>query len=125
MESKVSFGIGALAFGAIQVAWSLGHAYAGWRGAWVMKAELGMAVCFAVFLILGAIVVAHRHRATELPRRAGSLWLGAMASLVVALMIVGPGNLWPLVIVLDGAMIGGGVALGAVIGAVVGGRHAA
>jgi hypothetical protein len=125
MRSGVAMAIGAVTFAMLQIIWSLGHTFGGWRGAWIMKAGTGFAVCFAVFLVIGAVVVAYRHRAGDLLRRAGSVALGAIVAMVVALLIVGPGNLWPLVIVLDGIVIGGGALLGGVIGTALGGRHAA
>ena len=125
MRGGVTFTIGAVVFAVVQVIWSLGHTYSGWRGAWVMKSALGIAFCFAVFVIAGALVIAYRRKPAELPKRAGHLWLGAMAALVVALLIIGPGNIWPLVVALDGAIIGGGVVIGAVIGAALGGKHEA
>ena len=125
MRNGVAIAIGAVTFAMLQIIWSLGHTYGGWRGAWIMKAGTGFAVCFAVFLIVGAAVVAYRHRAGDLPRRVGSVTLGAIGAMVVALLIIGPGNLWPLVILLDGIVIGGGALLGGVIGTALGGRHAA
>jgi hypothetical protein len=125
MRSRIAMAIGAATFGVLQIVWSLGHAYGGWRGAWIMKAGTGFVVCFAVFLVIGAAVVAYRHRAGELLRRVGSVVLGAIVGMGVALIIVGPGNLWPLVLVLDGAVIGGAALLGGLIGTALGGRHAA
>lgn len=123
MRNGVAIAIGAVAFAMLQIIWSLGHAYGGWRGAWIMKAGTGFAVCFAVFLVIGAFVVAYRHRAGELFRRAGSVVLGAIVAMVIALLIVGPGSLWPLVMVLDGIVIGGAALLGGVIGTALGGKH--
>jgi hypothetical protein len=117
--------IGAATFAILQIIWSLGHAYGGWRGAWIMKAAPGFVACFVVFLVVGAVVVAYRHSAADLLRRAGSITLGAIVAMIVALFIIGPGNLWPLVIALNGAVIGGGVLIGGVIGAALGGKHAA
>ena len=125
MRNGVAMAIGAVTFAMLQIIWSFGHTYGGWRGAWIMKAGIGFAVCFAAFLIIGAVVVAYRHRAGDLLRRAGSVTLGALGAMVVALLIVGPGNLWPLVIVLDGIVVGGAALLGGVIGTALGGRHAA
>ena len=48
--------IGGATFAALQIIWSLGHAYGGWRGAWIMKAAPGFAACFVVFLVVGALV---------------------------------------------------------------------
>ena len=111
MRNRVAMAIGAATFAMLQIAWTIGHTYGGWRGAWIMKAGAGFAACFVVFLVIGAVVVAYRHRAGDLPRRAGSVALGAIVAMVVALLFVGPGNLWPLVIVLDGIVIGGGALL--------------
>ena len=42
-----------------------------------------------------------------------------------ALLVVGPGNLWPIVIVFNTAIIGGAALFGGVIGAAVGKSRAA
>ena len=125
MRSGVTMAIGAATFAALQITWSLGHAYAGWRGAWIMKSAPGIVVCFAVFFVVGAVVVAYRHSPADLLRRAGCVMVGAIVAMIVALLIIGPGNLWPLVIALDSVIIGGGMIAGGVIGAVLGGKHVA
>lgn len=57
---------------------------------------------------------------------AGDLWLGFMVGSAGISLIIGPGNLWPIVIVLAGALsaaaIWGGWAVGALIRSVTGGR---
>jgi hypothetical protein len=123
MRNRVAMAIGAVTFALLQIIWSLGHAYGGWRGAWIMKAGTGFAACFAVFLVIGAVVVAHRPRAGDLFRRTGSVVLGAIVAMVIALIIVGPGSLWPLVIALDGMVLGAAALLGGVIGTALGGKH--
>lgn len=115
--------IGAATFAALQLTWSLGHAYLGWRGAWVMKAASGFMACFLAFIVVGVVVAAHRHQSGDLLRRAGAVTAGAILAMIVALLLIGPGNLWPLVIVVDGVVVGSGVLLGAVIGTAIGGRH--
>src|SRR5438067_1539283 len=104
--------IGAVTFAVLQIIWSLGHAYGGWRGAWIMKAAPGFAACFITFLVVGAVVVGYRHSATDLLRRTGSVTIGAIAAMTIALLIIGPGNLWPIVIAFDSVVIGGGVLIG-------------
>jgi len=53
----------------------------------------------------------------------GAIALGAIASMTGALFLIVPGNLWPIVIAFDGAIIGAAVAVGAAIGALFRGRN--
>ena len=108
--------VGAATFAFVQVLWTLGHTYGGLKGAWVMKTGLGIAFCFAVFAIVAGAASALQGSPGGLVRFVGAMLAGALVALVVALMIVGPGNLWPIVIVFDGAIIGGAILLGAAIG---------
>ena len=113
--------IGAAAFAAVQVIWSLGHVFGGWRGAWVMKSGSGIALCFASFVVVSAVVCAFRGKTKGLWNCAVSIAIGAIVAMAIALFVVGPGNLWPLVIAFDGAIIGAAVGVGAIIGKVF--RH--
>ena len=125
MSRGLLFAIGAAAFTALQTAWSLGHSMLGWRGAWIMKTGEGIAACVVVFAIVSAAAIAWRFKPAELMRRALAMLAGAIVAMSVALMILGPGNLWPLVIVFDGVIILGALLFGGVIGGVIGGRRAA
>jgi hypothetical protein len=123
MRNGVLISIGAATFSALQIIWSSGHALGLWGSAWIMKSGSGIGVCFAAFLVVGAVVVAYRHSATDLLRRARSVILGAVVAMIVALLIIGPGTLWPIVIASNGAIIGGAALVGGVIGNMLGGRR--
>src|SRR6266542_5617688 len=121
MKPITSFTVGAATFSALQIFWSLGHIYSGLRGAWIMKTGLGIGFCFAVFVLITAVVCVCYRKSKALSKFGGAIALGAIASMTGALFLIGPGNLWP-VIAFDGAIIGAAVAVGAAIGALFRGR---
>ena len=97
--------------------------YSGLRGAWIMKTGLGIGFCFAVFVVITAVVCAYYRKPNGLAKCGGAIALGAIAAMTGALFLIGPGNLWPIVIAFDGAIIGAAVAVGAAIGALFRGRN--
>ena len=115
MKPAALFATGALAFGSAQALWSLGHAQGLWRGTWMMKTPGGIAACFVLFVVVGAIACAWRGRDRGLGDSIAILVAGALAGVTVGIFIVGPGSLWPMVIAFDGLVIGAGVAVGAVL----------
>jgi hypothetical protein len=119
MKPVASLSIGAGAFAVAQGIWSSGHAFAGWRGAWMLKSPAGIAFCLALVAIISAVACAYQRKPNILVNCAVFVWLGAVVAMAVALMIIGPGNLWPLVIAFDSVMIGAAVATGAVFGFIV------
>ena len=116
MKPVVAFAIGAGTFALAQSAWSWGHAFAGWRGEWVLKAPSGIVICLALLAVASAVTCAHGRKPDTFVERMVFVSLGAIAAMTIALIIIGPGNLWPIVIAFDSAMIGGAVVTGAVIG---------
>jgi hypothetical protein len=123
MKPITSFATGAATFSALQIFWHLGHTYAGFRGAWIMKTGLGIGVCFAVFVVISMVVCGCYRKPNGLAKCIASLALGGITAMTVALFLIGPGNLWPIVIGFDGAIIGAAVAVGAAIGALFRGRN--
>ena len=123
MKPITSFAIGAATFSALQILWGLGHAYGRLRGPWIMKTGSGIGFCFAVFVVITAVVCAYYRKPNGLAKCVGAIALGAIAAITVALFLIGPGNLWPIVIAFDGAIIGAAVAVGAAIGALFRGRN--
>src|SRR5438105_10183736 len=105
MKPITSFTVGAATFSALQIFWSLGHMYSGLRGAWIMKTGLGIGLCFAVFVVITAVVCACYRKPNGLAKCAGFLALGAIVAMTIALLLIGPGNLWPIVIAFDGEII--------------------
>lgn len=117
---RAAMAIGAAVFTVLQLAWSFGHAYAGWKGAWVMKTGTGIVIAFMLFLLTGLFVTAWRHQPADLLRRVGCVTLGAMGAIAVLLMIVGPGNLWPMVLIFNGGIVGVATLMGGAVGAALG-----
>ena len=117
MKPIVSFVIGAAAFSALQILWGLTHTYGRLRGAWIMKTGAGIGLCFAVFVVITAVVCACYRKPNGLAKCAGFLALGAIVAMTIALFLIGPGNLWPIVIAFDGAIIVAAVVVGTAIGA--------
>jgi hypothetical protein len=119
MKSPAFFAIGALAFGIAQGAWSVGHAHGLWRGTWMLKTGSGVAACFVLFALVAAVACAFRDRGRGLGDCIAALVAGAVVALAVALMIVGPGSIWPLVIALDAVIIALAVGVGAALSPVI------
>src|SRR5438132_14354663 len=94
MKPITSFTVGAATFSALQIFWSLGHMYSGLRGAWIMKTGLGIGFCFAVFVVITAVVCAYYRKPIGLAKCRGAIALGAIAPKSVTLYRIGPGNLW-------------------------------
>jgi hypothetical protein len=119
VRRELAFAIGAAAFAAAQIAWSLVHAHAGWRDPWVLKPVPGIVLCMGLLAVAAAFAAAWRRRPGFFIERVAFVAAGAIAAMIVALMIVGPGNLWPIVIVFDSVIIIAAVTVGAVAAEVV------
>jgi hypothetical protein len=120
MKPIVPSAIGMVVFAAAQGVWSWGHAYSGWRGAWLLKSPTGIAACLILLAITAAVACAFQRKLNAVVPCALFFALGAIVAMTIALFIIGPGNLWPMVIAFDSVMIGAAVAAGAAVGAVVG-----
>jgi len=125
MKPIISFAIGAVTFAALQIFWGLGQAYGRLGGAWIMKTTVGIGVSFAVFVGITTAVCACYRKPNGLAKCIGAVGLGGVVAMSVALFLVGPGNLWPIVIAFDGAIIGAAVAVGVAIGMLFRGRDSA
>ena len=125
MKPGLLAAVGFAAFTLLQLAWSAGHSMLGWKGAWVMKTAGGIGAAFVLFAALGVFAVAFRFKPAELMKRLVALIGGGVVAMVGALLVIGPGNLWPLVIVFDTAIIGGAALFGGVLGGAVGRGRAA
>ena len=119
MNLAALFAAGALAFGVAQAAWSLAHAHGLVRGTWMMKTGGGIAACFVLFIVVAAVACALRERQRGLADSIVALVAGAAVAATLALMIVGPGSLWPLVIALDTVVIALAVGIGAALSALL------
>jgi hypothetical protein len=98
-----------LTTGVLAVLW-LQAAY-GW---WLNSSAGVLRTSTVLFALAFLIAVARSGRAW---RRAIALWLGVMATMTTTLLIIGPGNLWPIVLVvaagLSAAVVFGGSWIGA------------
>jgi hypothetical protein len=85
--------------------------------AWWMNSGRSMVVT-AVAVFAAALVLGLRRRASLL---AGGAWmlLGLTGAMVGVLMFVGPGNIWPIVLVAGGGILGVSVAAAVLVAAVV------
>ena len=81
---------------------------------WFLNSGRNVLVVVAV-LFAGAAVVRARKQASD--RDAGFYFVGAEAAMLVTLFFIGPGNLFPIVIVLSSTMVGFVVFAGASCGA--------
>lgn len=113
MKPATFFTLGALAFGGAQAAWSVAHAHGLVRGTWIMKTGTGILACMALFVVVAAVACAMRGKATKLSDGIVALEAGAVLAVLVALFITGPGGLWPIVVVLDAALLGAAIGIGA------------
>ena len=79
-------------------------------GWWLDAMETVVAV--ALGMVVASWFVLRRHP-SRLPARAVSWTLGAMAGMAIVLAIVGPGNIWPIVLVVGWALLGASVSVAA------------
>lgn len=119
MKPAALFFTGAVAFGVAQALWSIGHAQGLWRGTWMLKTGGGMAACFVLFVVVSAIACSLRERGRGFADCIVALVAGAALAATVALFFVGPGSLWPLVIVLDTIVVAIAAAIGAALSRLV------
>ena len=90
----------------------------------MLKQPAGIALCLALLAVTAAVVCGLRKTLRELVNFAVGLGVGAIAAMIVALMIIGPGNLWPIVIAFDSVMIAAAVFFGAIIAMMIQNRNA-
>ena len=117
MKPATAIVVGAATFLGVEALWALGHAQGMLRSAWIMKTGAGIGVCFLVFLVAAAVFSARQPAATGVGACARPLALGALAGIAIALAAVGPGNLWPLVLVFNGVIAIAAVFAGCALGA--------
>jgi hypothetical protein len=115
MNAAASFATGAVAFGLAQGLWSIAHAQGLVRGTWMMKTGGGIGACFLLFVVVSALACAYRRRGRGIADAIATLVAGAAVAATLALFIVGPGSVWPLVILLDSVIIAMAVGIGAAL----------
>src|SRR5712664_1975896 len=112
-------GAGAVAFGATECLWLLGHHFAGFPNNWVLKPTAGIAFAAFVLLLTSSVMTAARKGDLSWLQCFALASVGAYAAVVASLFLLGPGNLWPLVLVLDAVIVVVAVFAGALLGDLV------
>ena len=114
------FGAGASAFGAAEGIWALGHHLWEFPSAWVLKPTSGIVFCAFVLVLSGAAMAAIRKSDMSWLQSFALTATGAYAALILILFFVlGPGNLWPLVLLLDAVIVFPSLFVGALLGDIV------
>jgi hypothetical protein len=85
---------------------------------WWLNSGRGVALMLALLAAAATIVVRLLGAAPTQP--AGSLWAGSFLGMVATLVWSGAGTIWPIVLVVGGALSAAAVALGAVAGGALG-----
>lgn len=112
-----AFGVGAAAFWIAEMLWFGVHSVIGANSPWVLEPTAG--ILFGCVLIAGAAAwLGQRHDpgVTSTWLLALVAYVGACLALTVTLFQFGPGNIWPIVLVIDYAMVAPCVFLGVFIG---------
>lgn len=84
---------------------------------WWLDSGTGVAAMLGCVTALGLYF--GRGAADGLPRRALALWAGAMAANVGVLFWIGPGNIWPIALVIAGVLVLTAVVAGAAVAWIV------
>lgn len=117
MKDKVVLGIGAATFAVAEIAWAAAHGFHGQKGLWIMKTGMGIGVAFAAFVAVATMASARYPAGSGISKCVLNMTGGGIVAMVVALFAVGAGNLWPIVIVFDGAILAVAALVGAAVGA--------
>ena len=105
---------GVLAFSLAELAWLAIRLFTGTYTRWVMEPTAGIAL--AVSFIGGATILATRGATVRAAARTGALLLvGVLIAVICWLLLIGPGNLWPLAIAIDFVIAGVTVAAAALL----------
>lgn len=117
MNPMLPFCAGVAAFGISQLFWSATHrTLFDSTQDWVLEPNAGVALCLLMLAAASATMCAIRGNSDSLKRPMLSVGLGAFLGCTVALFIIGPGNLWPIVLVFDAVLIVVAVVVGGFIG---------
>jgi hypothetical protein len=109
------FSVGAIGFLLVAVWWTK-HPKAGASSRWVLEPIDGIGSCAVFMLFATALAVAIRPREMTWLRGSALAAGGVATGVVAGLFAVGPGNLWPLVLVIDAAILAVPVIVGSVLG---------
>lgn len=81
---------------------------------WWLNSESGVALTIAVLFLLATFVGSRTTRLTYV--RAAELWAGSMTGLAASLFWLGPGTIWPIVLVVSSVITGCAVIAGVGVG---------
>lgn len=90
-----------------------------WIGGWWLNSGRGV-VTTMVVLFGVAVVICLRSEAPW--HRAGALWIGSIVGMAAALAWVGPGTIWPIVMVVAAGLTSASVFAGALVAKAISGR---
>ena len=116
MNEVWHFGAGAIAFGVAEGIWFLGHIIFGFPSAWVLEPTSGIVFCAFVLALSAIAMAATRGDDLTWLQSFAFMSAGAYGTLTVLLFLVGPGNLWPLVLLIDGVLVIPTLFVGALLG---------
>ena len=108
--------VGAGAFAMAEGSWILGHMFFGFSSAWVLEPTSGIVFCALVLLLSATAMAATREDDLTWLQSFAFMSIGAYGAVTVLLFLVGPGNLWPLVLLIDGVLVVPAVFAGALLG---------
>ena len=119
MSEGWHIGVGASAFGAAEGIWLLGHVVLGFPSRWVLEPTPGIVFCLLVLALSGTAMAATRKDGMSWLQSFALMAAGAYTAVVVALFSVGPGNLWPFVLLIDAVFVIPALFIGALVGDLV------
>ena len=114
------FAIGAASFAVSEILWLAIRTQIDVYSRWVLKPTEGLILSAAIMVVTafsGGLWVGRD--ATLCIRGAVNLYVGVMTSITVSLFFVGPGNIWPIVLVIDCVMAAPIVAAGWALGVIL------
>jgi hypothetical protein len=111
MTKLYLFIAGAVAFAACQIIWLTFFKFS--SSNWVLEPTPGVLMCSMVMILTGSVCTYIFHARL---RNLIFFIAGACVSLTLMLFIVGPGNLWPIVLVIDYLMMTALTVIGWLIG---------
>lgn len=91
-----------------------------WAGGWWLNSGRGVVT---TTVVLFGVAVAFCLRSEAPWHRAGALWIGSIVGMAAALLWVGPGTIWPIVMVVAAGLTSASVFAGALVAKVISGRR--
>jgi hypothetical protein len=89
------------------------HQVAGW---W-LDSQFGVNVMSAVLAVVSASLTSWRHASFR--QRVIALWIGVMGSMAGVMLRIGPGSIWPIVLVGAGLMTAVAIGFGVFVGSAI------